>query len=77
MLQKQPDIGVRFYAFDVLAVGAEPTTRIPYRERRALLESLTVNNRHVQLVTATDDGPALVRDDVRARPRGCCRETRA
>ena len=44
-----------FVAFDVLAVGDEVLTDLPYDERRARLEELVPNGRAVQLTPMTGD----------------------
>jgi ATP-dependent DNA ligase len=40
MLHGERDVPVAFAVFDVLALDGEPTTNLPYSERRGLLESL-------------------------------------
>ena len=52
-------IGVTFVIFDVLSPDGESTTGAPYRERRALLESLHLAGRYWQTSPSFDDGTAL------------------
>jgi len=41
MLQRDPSVPVSLVLFDVLELDGEPTLRLPYLDRRELLESLT------------------------------------
>ena len=66
MLHGQTGIRVAYFVFDVLAVEGLPTTTLPYRERRALLDELDVEGPYVRLVANFEDGQALF-DAVRAR----------
>ena len=43
MLHHEEKIPVTFVVFDVLAADGESTARLPHSERRALLESLSLN----------------------------------
>jgi bifunctional non-homologous end joining protein LigD len=43
MLHGDQSIPVTYMAFDVLALDGEPTLRLPYAERRALLEEVTID----------------------------------
>jgi bifunctional non-homologous end joining protein LigD len=52
-------IVVTYFVFDLLAVEGLPVTMQPYAERRALLEQLAVEGRHVRLVATFEDGQAL------------------
>jgi ATP-dependent DNA ligase len=56
MLHGDRSIAVTYMAFDVLALDGEPTIRLPYAERHALLEELVV------------DAPSATRADRRSRP---------
>ena len=47
------------FVFDVLAVDGEPTTRLPYRERRRRLERLDLNGSAWQTTHVFEDGEAL------------------
>jgi ATP-dependent DNA ligase len=48
-------------AFDVLALDGEPTLRLPYAERHALLEEIVLDAPPalVEVVGSFEDGPAL------------------
>ena len=50
-----------FIAFDVLHANREATLRLPYRERRALLESLDLHGEHWDNCSSDTDGEALWR----------------
>jgi bifunctional non-homologous end joining protein LigD len=52
---------VTFRAFDVLALDGEPTLRLPYSERHALLEEITIDGPPavVEAIGSFQDGPAL------------------
>jgi len=49
---------VAYAVFDVLALDGEPTTSLPYSERRELLESLEVDGFWF-LPPVFEDGPAM------------------
>lgn len=49
-----------FVAFDVLAVGDEATLEVPFRERRALLESIVEPGPRVQVTPVTADRAVAV-----------------
>jgi hypothetical protein len=61
MLHHSPPLSIpaTLFVFDVLAVEGLPVTSQPYSERRALLEQLVDENRHVRLVATFEDGQAL------------------
>jgi bifunctional non-homologous end joining protein LigD len=59
MLHGDTAIRVTFFAFDVLAVDGAATTRLPYRERRQLLETLELEGPHARVVEVFEDGEAL------------------
>jgi bifunctional non-homologous end joining protein LigD len=59
MLHRRRDVPVAFAVFDVLALDGEPTTNLPYKERRALLETLELPGGFWFVPPAFDDGPAL------------------
>jgi bifunctional non-homologous end joining protein LigD len=61
ILHGEHAVPVTLMVFDVLAVEGLPTTALPYRRRRALLEELDVGAPGVQLVASFDDGEALWR----------------
>ena len=47
-------------AFDVLELDGEPTMRLPYSERHALLEEIVLGApAGVEVVASFEDGPAL------------------
>jgi bifunctional non-homologous end joining protein LigD len=46
--------------FDVLELNGQPTTHLPYRERRRLIESLGLHGPHWQTSAVFDDGEALL-----------------
>ena len=48
-VQLRNDFPVTYYVFDVLALDGEPTTALPYLERRQLLDSLGMSGRRVQV----------------------------
>jgi hypothetical protein len=58
ILHRHPSVPVAFAAFDVLELDGGPTVRLPYRERREIVESLT-SGRGVQVCPRFDEGPAL------------------
>jgi ATP-dependent DNA ligase len=49
MLHRDPSIPPTCMAFDVLALDGEPTVRLPYVERVALLEELVQNRATMRL----------------------------
>ena len=61
MLRGDTSIPVTYMAFDVLALDGEPTLRMPYAERHALLEELVVEGPPalLELVASFEEGPAL------------------
>jgi bifunctional non-homologous end joining protein LigD len=59
MLHGHEDIPVMFIAFDVLHASGEPTLRLPYRQRRAILEALEFQGDHWSTGTSDEDGEAL------------------
>jgi bifunctional non-homologous end joining protein LigD len=61
MLHGDTSIPVTYMVFDVLALDGEPTLRLPYAERHALLEEVTIDGPPsvVEVVGSFDDGPAL------------------
>lgn len=67
------------WAFDVLALDGEPTLRLPYVERHALLEEIVVEGPPalLEIVASFDDGPALWDAVVARGLEGRRRETRA
>jgi len=58
MLHKKRNVPVAYAVFDVLALDGEPTTSLPYSERRELLESLGVDGFWF-LPPVFEDGPAM------------------
>jgi bifunctional non-homologous end joining protein LigD len=50
---------VTFVAFDVLHADGHDLTRSPHHARRAVLESLALNDRHCITPDTFEDGPAL------------------
>jgi len=61
MLHGDASIPVTYMVFDVLALDGEPTLRLPYLERHALLEELLVEGPPalVEIVASFEDGLAL------------------
>jgi bifunctional non-homologous end joining protein LigD len=61
VLHGDRSIPVTYMAFDVLALDGEPTLRLPYAERHALLEEIVLNAPPalVEVVASFEDGPAL------------------
>lgn len=59
MLHRKRHVPVAYAVFDVLALDGEPTTHLPYRERRGLLESLELGGGFWFLPPVFDDGRAL------------------
>jgi bifunctional non-homologous end joining protein LigD len=61
MLHSHEDIPVMFIAFDVLHANGESTLRLPYRQRRVILESLGFHGDHWSTGSSDEDGEALWR----------------
>jgi bifunctional non-homologous end joining protein LigD len=60
MLHGDASIPVTLMAFDVLAVNGEPILRLPYTERRALLDEVLLGDANgVEVVESFEDGLAL------------------
>jgi bifunctional non-homologous end joining protein LigD len=61
MLHGDRSIPVTFMAFDVLALDGEPTLRLPYAERHALLAEIVLDAPPslVEVIASFEDGPAL------------------
>lgn len=61
MLHGDTSVVVTYMAFDVLALDGEPTTRLPYTERHALLEEIVVDAPPAlaEVVASFEDGQAL------------------
>jgi bifunctional non-homologous end joining protein LigD len=61
MLHGDESSTVAYMVFDVLALEGEPTLRLPYAERHALLEEVTIDGPPsvVEVVGSFDDGLAL------------------
>jgi bifunctional non-homologous end joining protein LigD len=59
MLHGDEGIPLTYMAFDVLAFEGEPTTREAYRERRRLLDALTLEAPHARVLPTFPDGEAL------------------
>ncbi len=56
------DVPVTYVAFDLLHLDGRPTLRLPYRERRRLLERLELEGPHWRTPAShVGDGPAMVR----------------
>ena len=67
LLSGDTRIRLTYVVFDVLELDGRDTTRLPYTERRRLLDSLDLNGPHWQTSPAFDDGEALF---VVAREKG-------
>ncbi len=61
MLHGHDDIPVMFIAFDVLHARGESTLRLPYRQRRGILEALEFQGDHWSTGSSDEDGEALWR----------------
>jgi bifunctional non-homologous end joining protein LigD len=61
MLQGHEDVPIMLIAFDVLHGNGSSTLRLPYRERRALLESLDLHGEQWGTCVSETDGEALWR----------------
>lgn len=59
MLHGHEGIPVTYMAFDVLAFDGEPTTKEPYRERRRLLDALTLAAPQAAALPTFPEGEAL------------------
>jgi bifunctional non-homologous end joining protein LigD len=59
LLMGHAAIALTFMAFDLLRVEGRDVMRLPYAERRTLLEQLDLNDRHWRTPQAFDDGDAL------------------
>jgi bifunctional non-homologous end joining protein LigD len=61
MLHGDRSIRVSYMAFDVVALDGEPTLRLPYAERHALLEEIVLDTPPalVEVIASFEDGPAL------------------
>src|SRR5689334_19954219 len=61
MLHGDTSIPVTYMVFDVLALDGGPTLRLPYSERHALLEEITIDvpPSVIEVIGSFDDGPAL------------------
>ena len=59
LLMGRASIPLTFMAFDLLRIDGRDVMRLPYAERRALLEELDLNDRHWRTPQAFDDGDAL------------------
>jgi len=61
MLHGHDDIPIMFIAFDVLHARGESTLRMPYRQRRVILESLEFHGDHWSTTSSDENGEALWR----------------
>jgi len=59
LLHGKTAIPLVYVVFDLLELDGGGTTHLPYRERRRLLESLSLDGPHWQTSVAFDDGLAL------------------
>jgi bifunctional non-homologous end joining protein LigD len=59
LLMGRASIPLTFMAFDLLGVEGREVMRLPYSERRALLEQLNLNDSEWRTPQAFDDGDAL------------------
>ena len=59
LLMARASIPLTFMAFDLLRIDGRDVMRLPYAERRALLEQLNLNGRSWRTPQAFDDGEAL------------------
>ena len=60
--RRMAETPVAYLVFDVLYLDGESTTRLPYTERRALLEALPISGPSVQVPPTTFGNGAAVRD---------------
>ena len=58
MLHGHEDTPAMFIAFDVLHARGDATLRLPYRQRRAILESLEFQGNHWATGSSDEDVPA-------------------
>jgi bifunctional non-homologous end joining protein LigD len=59
LLNGKETIPLIYVVFDLLELDGKPTTHLPYRERRPLLESLGLHGPHWQTSAVFDDGEAV------------------
>jgi bifunctional non-homologous end joining protein LigD len=59
LLHRDSSITLTFVVFDVLALDGEPTSHLPYRKRRELLDGLEFGDGPWFVAETFDDGPAL------------------
>jgi bifunctional non-homologous end joining protein LigD len=59
LLNGKVTIPLIYVVFDLLELDGKPTTHLPYRERRPLLESLGLHSPHWQTSAVFDDGEAV------------------
>lgn len=59
VLMKRRTIALTFMAFDVLRLDGEDVTRLPYGERRRILEGLQLHGPHWRTPEVFDDGQTL------------------
>jgi bifunctional non-homologous end joining protein LigD len=59
VLQRHRKVALTYMVFDVLSVDGEPVTRLPYVQRRAILDDLNLNGPSWRIPDAFDDGEAL------------------
>jgi bifunctional non-homologous end joining protein LigD len=59
VLQRQNHVALTLMIFDVLSVGGDDCTRLPYSKRRTILEELNLNSERWRTPQTFDDGEAL------------------
>ena len=59
LLRKDASVALTYVVFDLLALNSEPLLDRPYRERRALLETLDLGRGPWSVAETFDDGVAL------------------
>jgi bifunctional non-homologous end joining protein LigD len=59
MLNGRPPIPIVYVVFDLLELNGSPTTHLPYRDRRALLEEFALHDRQWQTSATFEDGETL------------------
>jgi bifunctional non-homologous end joining protein LigD len=59
MLHGRAGVPITYFVFDLLAVDGESTMRLPFYERRTLLEGLDLNGRAWRTNHVFDDGETL------------------
>jgi bifunctional non-homologous end joining protein LigD len=70
VLMRRTSVPTTFIVFDVLSVDGRNVMRLPYSERRAILDDLNLNARFWRNAGVVRRRRSVVGGGVRARPRG-------